>query len=449
MSFGARAGTVSCGDTMVSLSGATGSHPCSGADLMTTKSPLLRRAALAAGAAAGLAVSAVLTAAPAEAATTVTFAGGVLTVSGDAARNALVVGATPAGVVTLNGSPVLSGTVRRAAVTLVRIDGGGADDILRFDESNGAMPPGRFVGGPGNDRLDGGSAADSLDGGDGIDTLNGNGGNDTVIGGAGNDRAVGGPGADTVRLGADSDQFTWNPGDGDDRLDGDAGIDTLLSTATQPTVSAGVLPRATLTDFAPPFPKVDFGGFEQVKLDTGAGSNEVVVGDLAGTGITQVRPILGAQVAGELDRVVVVLGNGTNRVRLTGSLAAGVTVSGMAVPVVTSGAEAVRVAGGSGDDVLDASALAPGALDDLVMFGDGGPGTVLSHNTLIGGPGDDQLFSGSAGPGDRLEGRGGNDTLQGNPGDDQIFGGDGDDTLIGLGGRDVLDGGPGNNVIIP
>ena len=39
---------------------------------------------------------------------------------------------------------------------------------------------------------------------------------------------TGGPGDDTVSLGDDSDQFTWNPGDGNDHVDGDAGTDTLI-----------------------------------------------------------------------------------------------------------------------------------------------------------------------------------------------------------------------------
>ena len=66
----------------------------------------------------------------------------------------------------------------------------------------------------------------------------------------------------------------------------------------------------------------------------------------------------------------------------------------------------------AGDDVVDASALAAGAM-------------LL---TLDGGAGDDVLIGGA-----------GNDTL---------LGGEGDDVLIGGPGLDTLDGGPGDDVVI-
>ena len=65
-----------------------------------------------------------------------------------------------------------------------------------------------------------------------------------------------------------------------------------------------------------------------------------------------------------------------------------------------------------GDDVVDASGLAAGAI----------------QLTADGGDGDDVLIGGA-----------GNDTL---------LGGAGDDVLIGGLGQDILDGGPGNNLLI-
>jgi len=70
------------------------------------------------------------------------------------------------------------------------------------------------------------------------------------------------------------------------------------------------------------------------------------------------------------------------------------------------------VRGGDGDDVLDASRLAPGAI-----------GVVLD-----GGKGDD-LIIGSAG-------------------DDVLRGGEGDDVIMTGGGHDTIDAGPGQNVVI-
>src|SRR5450755_2922996 len=115
-----------------------------------------------AGAVIAAAGPAVLFAAPASAAPTITFTGGVLTINGDAGNNGLAVGQTPAHIVTLNGSPVLGGTVPVVNVHVVRMNGGAGDDILKLDETNGPMPRGEFDGGEGNDTLIGGSQADTL-----------------------------------------------------------------------------------------------------------------------------------------------------------------------------------------------------------------------------------------------------------------------------------------------
>jgi Ca2+-binding RTX toxin-like protein len=66
----------------------------------------------------------------------------------------------------------------------------------------------------------------------------------------------------------------------------------------------------------------------------------------------------------------------------------------------------------AGDDVLDASAVAEGAM-------------LL---TLDGGDGDDVVLGGS--------------------GDDTLLGGAGDDVLIGGPGNDTIDGGPGSNIVL-
>ena len=65
-----------------------------------------------------------------------------------------------------------------------------------------------------------------------------------------------------------------------------------------------------------------------------------------------------------------------------------------------------------GDDVVEASALAAGAI----------------QLTADGGDGDDVLVGGA--------------------GNDVLLGGEGDDVLIGGPGIDILDGGPGDNTVI-
>ena len=399
-----------------------------------------RRAVLGAGAVLGTAAASVLLAVPANAgptlAPTVTFAGGVLSITGTAADDGLTVGATTAGsIITLNGKAVLGGTVSVPNVSVIKIAGGAGNNVLKFDESNGiTLPRGEFVGGPGRDTMTGGSGADSF------------------VGGAGIDRVIGGPGNDTVSLGDGTDQFTWNPGDGSDHVDGDADGDLLQINGSagddsfDTKVTGG---RASIRLIAPPFDSVDFGGFEQLKVDTGSGNDGVFIKALPVTAATQVRLNLGPQTSGDLDRVDVSLGDDSEKVRAIGTRTGGVTVSGMPVPVLMSGAEQLTVVGGFGDDLIDGSRLAAGALDQFEIFGYSNDGPAShGHDTLIGSPGDDQIFGFDDG-GDRIEGRGGNDTIFGTPDHDEIFGGDGDDFISGLGGGDNLVGGAGNNVIIP
>ena len=66
----------------------------------------------------------------------------------------------------------------------------------------------------------------------------------------------------------------------------------------------------------------------------------------------------------------------------------------------------------AGDDVVEASGLAAGAIR---LTADGGDG---------------------------------NDVLIGSAGNDTLRGGTGDDVLIGGAGLDILDGGPGDNILI-
>jgi Ca2+-binding RTX toxin-like protein len=93
-----------------------------------------------------------------------------------------------------------------------------------------------------------------------------------------------------------------------------------------------------------------------------------------------------------------------------------VTVSGLPAQVTVKGAEGQNdqlvVNALGGDDVVDASGLAAGAI----------------KHTADGGDGDDVLL--------------------GSPGDDVLHGGAGDDVLDGADGTDVLDGGPGDDIAL-
>jgi Ca2+-binding RTX toxin-like protein len=363
-----------------------------------------------------------LTAVPAQAAPagfTVRLDGSVLTIIGEAGNNGLIVGRTAAGAITLNQAVVLNGTATTSNVSLIHLDGGAGDDTLKFDETNGVLPRGEFIGGLGRDAIAGGSGADTILGGDGID------------------RVRGGPGNDTVDLGAGTDEFTLDAGDGDDHLDGGADGDSLIvnGSPTSPGRFESVDinahgPRTTLENLEGTTPDpantdaMDVGGVENVSLRLASGPtdtnpNSVHVNSV-GTDIGVMRVDLGAFVDPDPNSVEnfvsIQATDGPDRIRLIGTPATGVAMSGAgpAAILVTGAARTFLVNGGLGDDVIDASRMAAGTVKN---------------------------YSASGGEG--------NDTLIGTPGTDRLFGGAGDDRLEGRGGNDTLDGGTGNNVIIP
>lgn len=395
----------------------------------------LRRKIPAAGAVLATACATMAFAAPANAAApTITFTAGVLTINGDAGNNGLVVGQTPAHIVTLNGTPVLGGTVPVASVQVVSINGGAGDDILKLDETNGAMPPGKLDGGPGNDTLIGGSKADTLIGGPGT----------------GIDRAIGGPGDDTVSLGDGSDQFTWNPGDGSDHVDGGAGGDTLIFNGSDRSPSGPFETEGLEFDSdgtrttivrqlfrQVPLPSdrdvMSISGFELVKAPMAGGPNSVDFGSgMSRSDVGLVRVDLGppldpSQSLGEVNTATVDGTAGPDRIRISdqhrGTPASGATVTGLGPGEIITGAQNLQVlgdpSGASADDVIDASGLSAATVGVLREDGDS--------------------FGGA-----------GNDTLIGHPGTDQLFGGAGNDRLEGRGGAgDILDAAPGNDIIIP
>ena len=368
-----------------------------------------RRAVLGAIAVIGTAAAGVLFAVPANAvsAPTITFTQGVLSVVGDAGNNTLVVGSTPAGTITLNGTEVLGGAPTRFNVTRVHLDGGAGDDTLKLDETNGQMPPGELIGGEGRNSITGGS------------------GDDTIVGGGGIDRVDGGPGVDTVDLGGGSDQFTWNPGDGDDRVDGGGGSDTLIFNAGPEELLQlfGDGPRTVFflqpDPFSPPgtAPRLDMpvSGFESMKVNIADLSHrEVRVNDMPDAVYAVIRvnfaPHTGPGMGSDdvLYRGTV----GADGIRLAGTPSSGLTVFGGAQAILVNHADRLDVFGGDGDDVIDATGLAAGTVH-LIEFGGGNPfvpGHITDGNdTLIGTPGDDDLVGGTGI--NHYNGRGGNDNI--------------------------------------
>ena len=121
---------------------------------------------------------------------------------------------------------------------------------------------------------------------------------------------------------------------------------------------------------------------------------------------------------------MVVQGTNGDDVAIVFGDASGVSVVGLAAQVNITGAEAANdrltLNMLAGDDVVEASGLAAGAIQLTVDGGDG-------DDVLIGGDGNDVLNGGA-----------GDDVLLGGPGIDVIDGGDGDDIEIQLVGGDTV-----------
>lgn len=244
----------------------------------------------------------------------------------------------------------------------------------------------KLTGGKGNNILD--ASAFTL----GSVTLSGGGGNDrllgsstigsTLIGGAGRDRLTGGGDGDLL-LGEGGNDLL-SAGDGNDFLIGEAGNDTLQG-GDGDDVLAGVTGNDSID-----------GGTGDDLLD-----ETFVAFAFSGIGV----PALFGSITLSNDQ-------------LASSLAG--TDSLVSV-------EEIRLQGGDGDDVMDASTFTNGPV------------------TLLGTGGNDTL-SGSS-KGDSLSGGAGDDALNGGNGSDTLRGEDGADTLTGGLGSDILDGGPGTDAI--
>lgn len=260
----------------------------------------------------------------------------------------------------------------------------------------------------------------TADGGAGADTIRGSNGADQLLGGDGNDFVDGRQGNDVVRLGAGDDTFQWDPGDGNDVVEGQAGRDTLRFNGSAVNEFFGISASAGRVRFTRDVANVaiDLDDVERIDVKPLGGADRIVVSEVSGTDLAEVNADLAAAGGGgdgQRDSVIVNGANGDDFISVVGA-ASGTAVFGLAAGVTITNAEAANdrlsVNTLAGDDVMDASGLAGGAIQ---LTADGGAGA----DVLIGGAGNDILL-----------------------------GGEGDDVLIGGPGSDSLDGGPGNNIII-
>jgi Ca2+-binding RTX toxin-like protein len=262
----------------------------------------------------------------------------------------------------------------------------------------------------------------TIDGGTGNDTITGGDGNDTLFGGDGNDIITGGRGNDVAQLGAGDDTFIWNPGDGSDTVEGQAGLDTLLFNGSNIAEKIDISANGPRVRFTRDVANItmDVNGVETIHFNALGGADNITVGDLTGTGVTQVQLDLGSTPGsstgdGDADLVTVNATNGNNAINVTAS-GSTVSVTGLQEVVTINNTEAANdrltIMGLGGNDTINASTL---AADVISLTIDGGTG---------------------------------NDTITGSQGNDMLFGGDGNDMIIGGRGNDVALLGAGNDTFV-
>lgn len=281
----------------------------------------------------------------------------------------------------------------------------------------------------------------TVDGCAGNDTITGGDGNDRLIGGDGNDTITGGRGTDTALLGAGDDTFVWNPGDGSDIVEGQDGHDTLQFNGANIDEQFNLAANGSRLRLTRDVGAVtmDVNGTEQVNLSALGGKDALTVGDLTGTGVTQVNIDLGSPAGsdvgdGQADTVIVNGTNGNDVINVFGQ-GNSVAVLGLTAAVNISGSEGVNDAlvinALGGDDGVTASSL-PANVIKLTV--DGGAG----NDTILGSQGADTLLGGDGC--DFIDGNQGNDTVFLGAGDDvfQWDPGDGSDSVEGQDGTDKM-----------
>jgi Ca2+-binding RTX toxin-like protein len=247
----------------------------------------------------------------------------------------------------------------------------------------------------------------------------------TIFGTAGNDSIIGTPGNDVISADAGNDLVlgldgndTVCLGTGDDLFDGGAGDDTMVADAAP--------------DGADTF--VGDSGFpDTVTYAARTTPVTVTLDGSANDGAAGERDNIGSDVA------QIIGGSGGDVIDASAGKVQTTVFGGPGNDTLTTNFNAV---GGAGDDTLKLVNSGSGSLfgndgDDMLF---GGP----VRDNLGGGNGNDRIFAG--GGEDEVFGGPGDDFLVGDAGNDDLFGEAGNDELIGGLGNDTVDGGDGNDV---
>lgn len=263
---------------------------------------------------------------------------------------------------------------------------------------------------------------------------------DTVYGGDGNDMVMGQVGHDTVYGDAGADTV-WG-GSGNDSVYGGTGNDTLYGGDDRDTIYIDG-------------DDVVYGGEGGDDYDyavlSNIGTTVTFTDNESGTFTTN-----GGVTSGSFSEIELVAG-GTGDDVIDASATSFQTIwGGEGNNILYGGSSTDTLAAGSGSDTMYGNAG-----DDTILFGAGG-GVVYGGagndyiddnygtqdtgtDTIYGGDGDDTIFSGL--DNDVIYGGTGSDWMSGEGGDDTLYGGDAGDVMSGGEGNDRLDGGSGNDAI--
>jgi Ca2+-binding RTX toxin-like protein len=359
--------------------------------------------------------------------------------TGDAAEDEVILTGTG-----LNDAVTVTGTggsvIATGLAATVRIGATEAADDLTINTLGG------------NDKVTATTLADGVislthDAGIGNDTLLGSQGADVFLGGAGNDFNFGDDGDDLFFGGAGNDTFEWNPGDDNDTLEGQDGTDRMLFNGANISEKIDIAANGQRVLFLRDIATVtmDLNDVERIDFIAKGGADQIVVHDLTGTDVNDIRLDLGVVPPitagdGQADSVVLEGTNGNDAVTVA-TVMGHTLVTGLAAKVMIFNAEAqtdeVTVRGLGGDDSLQGATL---AVTGPLLTLDGGAG----NDRLSGSAGDDVLLGGDGN--DTALGQAGDDLIDGGAGDDSIAAGAGDDILNGGDGTDSIDGGAGDDV---
>ena len=271
----------------------------------------------------------------------------------------------------------------------------------------------------------------TLDGGAGNDTILGSQGADVILGGEGNDFVFGDNGNDLALLGAGDDVFQWDPGDGSDTVEGQAGTDELLFFGSNASENISLFANGGRASFFRDVGNVtmDLNDMETIEFRALGGADNIVIGDLSGTDVTDVDIDLRGPNGGGDGQADTVTANGTQGADVFGITgdAGGLRIFGLQAQVdifhQEQGNDRVVLNGLGGDDVIDATSL---EADGVQLTINGG----LGADVMLGSEGDD-LINGGDGNDLALMGAG-DDVFVWNPGDDNdvVEGQSGFDTLV-------------------